>query len=388
MSQILVIDDDPTMRLTLSRSLKSQGYEVVTAVNGKEGLEKAKQLRPSLIICDWMMPLMDGLEVCRNVKDTPSLGNAYFILLTARDQVDDLVKGLENGADDFLQKPPRIEELKARVRAGLRLHEANENLQRQKSRLEAELSQAAEYVRSLLPPSLVSEVSISSCFMPSAQLGGDGFDYFWLDRDHLILYLLDVSGHGVGAALLSVSVLNLLRSKGLRGHSDVLPPTDFRQPNAVLTALNDNFQMSDHKDMYFTIWYGVYNRLTRQLTYASGGHPPAVLLTGDSPDSAEVKLLKTRGLPIGMMPDVTFESASCDVGTFGTLYVFSDGAYEITKPDDTLWGMEDLVESLTIPCRKSQPSLDYALQTAIQIGKYGDRFEDDLSILEVNFGSS
>jgi len=118
MSQILIIDDDPTIRLTLSRALKKQGYEVAVATNGAEGLKAAQELHPSLIICDWMMPMMDGLEVCRNVKAIASLANAYFILLTSKDDSDDLVQGLENGADDFLTKPPKIDELKARVRAG------------------------------------------------------------------------------------------------------------------------------------------------------------------------------------------------------------------------------------------------------------------------------
>ncbi len=119
MPQILVIDDDPTIRMTLSRLLKGQGYEVTVAKDGEEGLAKARELHPSLIICDWMMPIIDGLEVCRQVKSSVELSNIYLILLTARDDEKDLVRGLEMGADDFLSKPPRINELRARVRAGL-----------------------------------------------------------------------------------------------------------------------------------------------------------------------------------------------------------------------------------------------------------------------------
>ncbi len=385
MSQILIIDDDPTMRLTLSRSLKNQGYEVAVASNGEEGFSEAKRLHPSLIICDWMMPLMDGLEVCRRVKATKELSNTYFILLTARDQVDDLVKGLENGADDFLAKPPRMNELRARVSAGLRLHQANQDLQTQKSRLEAELGQAAEYVRSLLPHPLEGNVTTKSCFLPSTQLGGDCFDYYWLDKDHLVVYLLDVSGHGVGAALLSVSVLSLLRTRGLRSSSEVLATTDFRQPNEVLAALNHNFQMSDHKDMYFTIWYGVYNPSKRQLVYSSGGHPPAVLITGDSPQTSQVLMLKTPCLPIGMLADVTFENAYCDVNKSSTLYLFSDGAYELSKKDDTIWGINALVEVLTESHYQGGAALEKVLACAFEIRKHADNFEDDFSLLEVNF---
>ena len=147
MPQILIIDDDPTMRMTLQRFLKIQGYDVISAKDGEEGLAKAKELHPSLIICDWMMPIIDGLEVCRRIKGSVELANIYLILLTARDQEGDIVKGLEMGADDFLSKPPRINELRARVRAGLRLFQATQELQRQKQLIEQELSQASQYGR-------------------------------------------------------------------------------------------------------------------------------------------------------------------------------------------------------------------------------------------------
>jgi phosphoserine phosphatase RsbU/P len=384
MSQILIIDDDPTVRMTLSRSLKNQGYDVSVAVDGKAGLQEAMRLRPALIICDWMMPVMDGLEVCRHVKAESSLANTYFILLTARDQVGDIVQGLETGADDFLSKPPDMNELKARVRAGLRLYQANHALQVQKQYLEAELAQAAEYVRSLLPHPLEGEITTNSCFLPSTQLGGDCFDYYWLDSDHLVVYLLDVAGHGVGAALLSVSVLNLLRTQSLRGSSQMLDTTDFRQPNQVLSALNDHFQMTGHQDMYFTIWYGVYNKTERKLAYSSGGHPPAVLVQ-EGTKARSITKLKTSGLPIGMLPDITFETDFCDIAPSSRLFLFSDGAYEITQTDDSLWGLDDLINALVAPVAKGGNSLDFALHEAAATAKYSNKFEDDLSLLEVSF---
>lgn len=384
MSQILIIDDDPTVRLTLSRSLKNQGYDVAVAVDGEAGLKEAMRLHPALIICDWMMPMMDGLEVCRQVKAQSSLANTYFILLTARDQVGDIVQGLETGADDFLSKPPDMNELKARVRAGLRLYQANHALQVQKQYLEAELAQAADYVRSLLPHPLEGSITTHSCFLPSTQLGGDCFDYYWLDPENLVIYLLDVAGHGVGAALLSVSVLNLLRTKSLRGSSQMLATTDLRQPGQVLSALNDHFQMAGHQEMYFTIWYGVYNQTTRKLSYSSGGHPPAVLVNEGANETSITKL-KTSGLPIGMLPDITFETDFCEVAPSSKLFVFSDGAYEITQLDESLWGLDDLIKALVAPVANGKSSLDFALQEATATAKYGNKFEDDLSLLEVSF---
>lgn len=272
MFQILVIDDDLTVQLTLTRILKKQGYEVLTASDGEAGIAQAQQFHPALIICDWLMPRLNGLEVCHRIKSDPTLSTTFFILLTSLGAVADRVKGLDAGADDFIAKPIEQNELKARVRAGLRLHQWSHDLQTQKQILQTELAEAAEYVRSLLPPPMTEPFTISSLFIPSQRLGGDCFDYYWLDPDYLAIYLLDTAGHGLGAALPSVSVLNLLRSRAIKS-------LNYYQPSDVLSALNDIFQITYQNNKYFTIWYGVYNRLNRQLIYASAGHPPAVLLS-------------------------------------------------------------------------------------------------------------
>ncbi|MBE9128261.1 MULTISPECIES: sensor histidine kinase [unclassified Coleofasciculus] len=120
MAKILVIDDDLTVQLVLKNLLQSQGHEVTIAQNGEEGLYKAKVLHPELIICDWVMPRLNGVEVCRRIKADPQLATTFLILLTMRDQVTDRVEGLDAGADEFISKPIKTEELLARVRAGLR----------------------------------------------------------------------------------------------------------------------------------------------------------------------------------------------------------------------------------------------------------------------------
>lgn len=382
MPQILIIDDDPTIRLTLQKFLKSQGYEVALAKDGEEGLAKAKELHPSLIICDWMMPIMDGLEVCHRIKSNVELASIYLILLTARDQEGDLVRGLEMGADDFLSKPPRINELRARVRAGLRLYQATQELQRQKQVIEQELFQASQYVRSLLPEPIEGDISIQSSFLPSTQLGGDSFDYFWLDSDHLAFYLLDVSGHGVGSALLSVSVLNLMRTRSLRHSRTSQNTTNFYSPSEVLCDLNNTFQMSVHNDMYFTIWYGVYDKQTHQLVYSSAGHPPSVLISNE--EIPKIKLLKTSGLPIGMMPDISYQEQACEIDTNSRLYLFSDGVYEVPQEDETIWGFNALIDTfIRIPSDRLS-RIEYIL-SCVKEAANNRPFEDDLSLLEVEF---
>lgn len=378
MTQILIIDDDPAIQILLKRTLHNQGYEVTIAGNGEEGLEQARKLCPALVICDWIMPRMNGLEVCRQIKATPALSTTMFILLTSLGSIGDRVKGLDAGADDFICKPIEIAELQARVRSGLRLHELSRDLQHQKQLLEMELAEAAEYVRSILPDQMTEPpVMIDSRFIPSRQLGGDGFDYYWLDSEHLAIYLLDTAGHGLRAALPTLSVLNLLRSR-------TLPNINYYQPSDVLRGLNQTFQMTARNDKYFTIWYGVYNRTKRQLVYASAGHPPAVLFSGKPSASRNVNLLKTTGLPVGMLLEAEYVDDSCEVSEASSLYIFSDGIYEIHQPDGNIWGLDSFVKLLG-ECRIDSSCNLNSILEGVDTLNPKDFFDDDLSLLEINF---
>lgn len=378
MFQILVIDDDTAVQELLRRTLKKQGYEVTVASNGEDGVAQAQKLRPALIICDWIMPRLTGIDVCRRVKADPDLSTTQFFLLTSLGSIADRVKGLDAGADDFISKPIELNALQARVRAGLRLHQLGRDLKIAKQSLEAELAEAAEYVQSLLPDPMTEPISIEAKFIPSRQLGGDCFDYNWLDADYLAIYLLDVAGHGLRAALPSVAVLNLLRSR-------TLPNIDYYKPSDVLRALNTTFQMSYQNDKYFTIWYGVYNRISRQLVYASAGHPPAVLISQSPASTAKIQRLKTPGMPVGMFPDAPYVDNCCDVEDLSTLYIFSDGVYEIHQPDGNIWGLDPFIDLLAAYNGASADQLELVLNYIQKLNAKAV-FDDDWSLLKVNFG--
>lgn len=378
MFQILVIDDDTVVQELLRRTLKKQGYEVTVASNGEDGVAQAQKLRPALIICDWIMPRLTGIDVCRRVKADPDLSTTQFFLLTSLGSIADRVKGLDAGADDFISKPIELNELQARVRAGLRLHQLSRDLKIAKQNLEAELAEAAEYVQSLLPDPMTEPFSIEAKFIPSRQLGGDCFDYNWLDADYLAIYLLDVAGHGLRAALPSVAVLNLLRSR-------TLPNIDYYKPSDVLRALNTTFQMSYQNDKYFTIWYGVYNRIDRKLVYASAGHPPAVLISQSSTSNPKIQQLKTPGMPVGMFPDAPYVDNCCDVEDLSTLYIFSDGVYEIHQPDGNIWGLDPFIDLLAAYNGGTADQLELVLRYTQKLNAKAV-FDDDWSLLKVNFG--
>ena len=395
-ADILVIDDDPIIRRILQRMLQSQGYRVAIAETAAGGLEQALAITPPVILCDWRLPgNVDGLEICRRLKEHPDLSMSSFLLITAHAETASRVEALEAGADDLLMKPIDMAELKARVKSGLRLCQLTRDLKEQKQYLENELAEAASYVQSLLPTDTDKPpVKIQTRFLPSQQLGGDCFDFYWLDPDYLVMYLLDVSGHGLGAALLSTSVLNVLRSQSL-------PGTNFYRPDKVLESLNNMFQMTDQNDKYFTIWYGVYNRVNRQLMYASAGHPPAVLLSsgnegdGAQPQpkngaiaSAETLRLRTPGMPIGMMPDATYTWKRCSIPDNSYLYIFSDGVYEVpeTSVAETgeILGLDSFIDHIVECPRPGQLDqlIRHATMPSIEVG---EALLDDLSLLEINF---
>ena len=210
-------------------------------------------------------------------------------------------------------------------------------------------------------------------YVPSAQLGGDSFGYHWVDDEHFAVYLLDVCDHGVGPALLSVSALNVLRSQTLRN-------TNFRSPEEVLFALNETFQMEKQNNLYFTIWYGVYNKRTGELKHASAGHPPPLLVSA----SGDVLELRTQNMFIGGMPEMVYEGGAVFVDAFSHLYVFSDGVFEVTKTDGTMWSYEELKEFLRKKPFGGLSEID-ELCAYLQEIHGSEGFEDDFSMLKVEF---
>jgi sigma-B regulation protein RsbU (phosphoserine phosphatase) len=377
MLQILVIDDDLVMQMILKNTLQAQEYEVIVAKNGKEGILLAKQYQPALVICDWMMPDIDGLEVCRQIKLDQSLSSTIFILLTSKGAVEDKVQALDNGADDFLSKPIDKTELIASVRAGLRIYQLNKDLQVQKQLLEAELTEASDYIRSLLPTALEGTVKITSEFIPSSQLGGDCYDFYWLDADHLAIYLIDTSGHGVGSALLSISILNLLRSQSFSREK-------FYEPSVILTELNRAFQMSQHNERYFTMWYGVYKRSQRKLTYANAGHPQGLLIARDI-ENPQIQELPSLDMPVGFFPDVEYTSSEILVPLDSRLYIFSDGIFEVSQENGKIWGVVNFFDLL-----KEKFAIDEEVNANLVLQKIRTesptaKFDDDVSLLKIDF---
>lgn len=382
---VLAIDDQPIIIEAIKRMLQGEnGIAFHHCCDPGSALKIALKVNPTVILLDLVMPEVDGLTLLKYFRANAATKEIPIVVLSTKE--DPLIKAqaFALGANDYLVKLPDKLELVARIRyhsnAYIRLLERNEAFEKlfeSQRILLGELADAAAYVKSLLPLPMKGEIDIDWRFIPSTQLGGDAFGYHWLDDRRLALYLLDVCGHGVGAALHSVSIVNALRSHHL-------PKADYYDPKSVLKELNAIFQMDSHNDMFFTIWYGIFDKQERLILYSSAGHPPAILLTGDSVQNAKYRELKTPGIAIGAMEEAVFENAECRVGKFNQLFVFSDGVFEIEKPDKTMMDYHEFARLLMAPPLKNETLLDPILQSMQKIqGK--SAFTDDFCLMEAVF---
>lgn len=246
---------------------------------------------------------------------------------------------------------------------------------RNEERLAGDLEKAAAYVKSLLPkPIHTDSINTHWRFIPSDKLGGDAFGYHWLDDDRFAIYLVDVSGHGTAPALHAVSVINVLRKRSL-------PNVDFTRPQQVLAALNEAYLMRDHADMYFTLWYSVFDRSSGELAFASAGHPPALLAGLD--DGAPRKLF-TPNLSIGMLPEAKFTDETIELATPANLYVYSDGAYEVVTTEGEEWRVDEFLDMVGSGVGDPAAELD-RIESSVREVMEADEFDDDFSLLVVHF---
>ncbi len=242
-------------------------------------------------------------------------------------------------------------------------------------RMRAEFAAGVKYVRDCMPAPMNGPVSVDWRYLPASTLGGDTIGYHWVDDDHLALYLVDVTGHGLDSALLSVTITNVVRAGALSG-------ADMRRPEEVLARLNSVFQGEQHGQRFFTIWYGVYHRLTRMITWSGGGHPPAIVL---APGESNALRLPSSGLMMGVLRQAKFSAQSCRIPVGGRLLIFSDGVFEIFRDGRDAWNLDACIAYLAMSAGQQGNLMDELVQHVYHL-RGSQRLEDDFSIIEARFG--
>ena len=380
--RVLLVDDQRIVGQSVGEMLSdSKDIAFYFCQDPKEALEAAKKTNPTVILQDLVMPDVDGLTLVKFFRASPQTKDIPIIVLSSKEEPHTKSRAFEFGANDYMVKFPDKLEVLARIRYHSRAYTnlcerdaALKKLQESQAALKKELDEAENYVESLLPPKLDdSFVWTDWVFKSSTALGGDCFGYHYIDKSSIAAYLLDVCGHGVGAALLSVSAMNVLRSQ-------TLDRVDFKNPSEVLSALNSAFDMDKQNGMYFTLWYGVYDIGSRLLKYACGGHPPAVLI-----DAGGEKFLSAKGMVIGGIPGAEFETKTVSVGEGGKLFVFSDGVYElVNKSSGEMMSVEDFAAELQKPPMEGLSKVQ-SMMVFSRNAQGSDKFDDDFSLLEIKF---
>ena len=274
--------------------------------------------------------------------------------------------------EELREKNKQLERYNAHLEELVR--ERTRELERANHRMQRDLNAGADYVSRLIPGPVAGQISIDWRYVPSEELGGDAMGYHWIDPDHLAIYLLDVTGHGIDSALLAVSIVNVIRGA-------TLPDTDFREPSEVLTHLNQSFTMDRHGNKLFTLWYGVFHRPTRRLTWGGGGHPDALYYDGES---ARPIRLPSSGPLMGMVDWPNFATQSIVVKSPSRFYLFSDGVFEIHQKNHQEWTFDQFVTYMNEPAHNGESKMD-ALYRHVRRLSGKEQLTDDFSILEICF---
>ena len=387
--KVLIVDDTLLNRRILQELLRRNQIDAVCAENGAEALEMMVMERPDLVLLDVMMPEMDGFEVCRRLKADCDTASVPVIFLSALGEVDDRVRGLSEGAEDYVAKPFENAEVLARVRAHLRLRrltrelqDRNKELLEKQQLLEEDLRAAADIQRALIPKrhDAVPGVRLEWLFEPCATIGGDIFCATRLDETRVALYLLDVSGHGVPPAMLSMMVAQSLAagSELVARRSEHLPVA-VAAPAEVLAGLDRDFPLGRF-DRYFTICYLVLDFASGRLCYSSAGHPSPILVRADG----SVRTLDEGGTVVGL-GDGIYEEGALELGAGDRVYLYSDGITEHEHLERGHFGPDRLMSTLACRPDASVEEVCRDLRGALHAFGDGRAPVDDLTLLAVEY---
>lgn len=380
----LIAEDDALTRRMLEASLTKWGYNCQSARNGLEAWDYYQKGEYDLLITDWLMPGMNGVELCRKIRGHLESNYTYIILLTSLDSRDHITEGFEVGVDDYIGKPFEPFELKARMKAGERILNLERNLAGSNKRMESDLKKAAKTLESLLPIQKegFNKVKFDWYFKPTAFIGGDIFNVLRLDDKRVAIYMVDVSGHGVSAALLATTLSHLLRP--LIEHGGILKEYDsegnrvIRPPREIAGELNKRFPIDEETNMYFTFFYGIIDMEKMELHWVRAGHPMPLRISEKG-----VTILRAGNPPIGFIENYKFSDEITRLTAGDRIILYSDGVIEPDNSKGEQFGETRLTSIIEKNQEEPLAVLIRQTMTDLSIHHGDNNFDDDISILVV-----
>jgi sigma-B regulation protein RsbU (phosphoserine phosphatase) len=335
---LLVVDDNEDNRYTLGQRLKRIGYtNVAFATNGREALDALRSREFDLMLLDVMMPEMNGYEVLEQLRADERLRHLPVVMISAVDQIESVIRCIELGAEDYLQKPFNPTLLKARVGASLDKKRLRDEVVTHLERVEADLRRAREIQLEMVPAEFPAapppaHLDVHAALHPAREIGGDLYDYFYSDPETLCIAIADVAGKGTPAALFMARTKTLVRMV-----ATLLPGAGSSQrprPDEVVARVNSELCRDNASLMFVTLFFGMLDLPSRTLTYCNAGHnPPYLMGAGGS----VVAFHEGRGQPLGIRADARCSSASRPLAPGDCLYLFTDGITEATDGEGRLF---------------------------------------------------
>ena len=395
--RILIAEDEAITRMTLARQLRSWGHEVTAAEDGQQAWDiLGGDAEFDVVITDWEMPRMSGVELVGRFRRTARASYTYCILLTSRSEKADVVNGIEAGADDFLSKPFDRDELRVRLLAGERivrlertLNKQNADLREANERVHVGLRAAARVQQSMLPRGNVVTPSVRTAwrYVPTDELAGDAIGLHLIDGRHLAAYVLDVSGHGVPAALLSVSAMHALEP--LPAETSLLRDLTgggadgdtMQRPGRVAAELNRRFRAGEYDGRYLTLSLCALDTKSGRLSVTSAGHPPPVLLRSGHP----VEVPDAGGFPIAMFDAADYDDAVLQLTPGDRLCLYSDGILEQFDPAGAQFGSARFLHALASRAALPPEQVVAEIVDELKAWAGGPTFGDDVSIVVIDW---
>ncbi|WP_269744963.1 PP2C family protein-serine/threonine phosphatase [Pseudorhodobacter aquimaris] len=392
---VLVADDSRAQRRILAMILARAGYRVTEADSGLSALALCHETDFDIVLSDWMMPEMNGLDFCREFRKLPRESYGYFILLTSKSEKAEIADGLDCGADDFLAKPVNSDELRARFRAGERIISMQSELMEKNRLVGATLNELQNLYDSLdrdliearkLQQTLIRERfrdfgkgEVSALLRPSGHVGGDLVGFFEINDRRIGVFSVDVSGHGVASAMMTARLSGLLtgstpdQNVALTINSD--GERDAHPPEVVAARLNRMMFEEIQVEQYFTLAYADIDLVSGYMQLVQAGHPhPAVIRS-----SGEIEYIGKGGMPIGLIQEAQFERVEAQLFPGDRLFLVSDGVTECPSPAGIELGEEGLARILQ--ANRGMPNAALLEALVWDLASYfgGEDFPDDVS---------
>lgn len=361
---VLVVDDQPDVLEALRLVLKGAGYLARMADSPESALAAAAAYDPDLIVIDMNyaqdttsgeegIALLDRLRTLRR--------NVPILAMTGWSTIELAVRAMQHGAADFITKPWDVRQLLATFEKHLN---AEHSTAHEDHAHATELAIARRIQQKLLPPSdyFAAGLHFNSAFLPAGDVGGDLYDFFEVDPGRVAFLLADVSGKGMGAALLVATLQATIRGQhALAG-----------EPSRLMERVNSLFYQATRPEHFATVFFGVYDAAERRFRYVNCGHPPAVLLRADGTP----EVLKPTSMIVGAFEQCEFAEQSERLEPGDRLVLFSDGVSEAGMDQDEEW----VSEAIRIFSRNTSQPLAGSLAAAANAR---DRQADDITVIEV-----